>query len=83
MYTYVCTYTLCNNYVLFEPHCDENLRNYGPVEQKKKEKKILQDPYLHPKLSPGLCTYYNLRNMCVYQYNCVTVKVVQEYTLFP
>ena len=29
----------------------------GPVEQKKKEKKRLQDLYLHPKLSPGLVPY--------------------------
>ena len=29
----------------------------GPVEQKKKEKKKLQDLYLHPKLSPDLVPY--------------------------
>ena len=37
---------------------DEIPRNrctYGPVEQKKKEKKRLRDP--HPKLSPGLVPY--------------------------
>ena len=34
----------------------------GPVEQKKKAEKSLQDLYLHPKLSPGLVPYWLLQS---------------------